>query len=66
MTTIVNAASNEPIETPRNFIGICAHFFGKHPGQSLKDFSEELKKLTPKDREEMMADFRKMGYVLKD
>lgn len=48
------------------FVSACAKFFGKLPGTSLKDFSEELKKLTPEDRAELAALFPSVGYEITD
>ena len=35
------------------FVVACYQFFGKLPGQTMSQFAEELKNLTPKDREEL-------------
>ena len=36
-----------------SFISACVRFFGVLPGQSKIQFGQEIKKLTPADREEM-------------
>lgn len=40
-------------ENEVSFAKACADFFGKKPGQKLQDFAQELRALTPEDREEM-------------
>lgn len=40
------------------------HFFGMLPGTGLKDFLEETKKLTPKDKEEIRDGLVANGYVI--
>jgi hypothetical protein len=40
--------------------------FGLLPGQTLHDFSAELKKLTAEDKAAIKADLEKIGYVIKD
>lgn len=39
--------------TTKGRMAVLAEYFGKHPGQSLKDFSEELKQLTYEERVEL-------------
>ena len=41
----------------------CRGFFGLLPGQDLKGFSEEMRQLTPKDREELAEMFEKAGIA---
>ena len=36
----------------------CAKFFGKKPGQALSSFSDEMKALTQKDRNELAEMFK--------
>jgi hypothetical protein len=43
------------------FVMACNSHFGRKAGQSLQDFNAELKALTPKDREDMIAMFREIG-----
>jgi len=44
------------------FIGACRQFFGLKPGQTLKDFADEIKTLTPQDKLDLIAMFRTVGY----
>lgn len=44
------------------FVVACRDYFGLLHGQTLKDFSAELKALTPKDRQELCAMFPTVGY----
>lgn len=37
-----------------SFIAAAQAFFGRKSGQSLGDFTAEVKKLTPQDREDMI------------
>lgn len=47
------------------FVAACAKHF-RREGQPLSEFSAELKKLTPKDREELSKQFEiEFGYVIK-
>ena len=49
---------------PKSFIALCKEHLSLQ-GESLKDFAEGMKKLTPKDREELTVAFEAMGYVIK-
>lgn len=51
---------------PMFFVGACKDFFGFLPGQGLKEFSMELKKLTEEDRKEIKAGLIKNGYTFKE
>ena len=39
---------------PIGFMVACKKFFGQKPGQTLTEFRDEVNKLTPQDRLEMM------------
>lgn len=47
---------------PTSLIGACQDFFGRLPGQTLGQFSEDFKKLTEKDKEEIRNGLIKLGY----
>lgn len=47
---------------PTSLVAACQDFFGRLPGQSLGQFSEEYKKLTEKDKEEIREGLIKQGY----
>lgn len=49
-----------------SFIGACREFFGYKPGDTLKEFSAEIKALTAKDREELTAMFPSVGITIKE
>ena len=51
-------------KVPMAFVGACKDFFGFLPGQGLRDFHEEIKKLTPEDRAEITAGLEANGYVI--
>jgi hypothetical protein len=38
---------------PTGFIAACKEYFGFLPNQNLKDFRDEVARLTPEDRAEM-------------
>lgn len=44
-----------------SFVMACNSHFGRKPGQTLQEFNQELKALTPKDREDLTAMFRELG-----
>lgn len=50
----------------KSFIGACKDFFGYKPGETLKEFAEEVKQLTPQDRDEIKAELIKAGYSIKE
>ena len=47
-----------------SFVKACNNFFGRKPGQSLAEFSAELKELTEADRAELIALFPSVGYTI--
>ena len=47
-----------------SFLAAMKDFFGMQPGQSLKDFGAELKKLTDEDRAEFKAGLEANGYTI--
>ena len=47
-----------------SFVLACSHFFGKKPGQTLKEFNDELKDLTPVDRIELISLFKSVGFEI--
>jgi hypothetical protein len=52
-------------EQPTSLIAACQHFFGRKPNQSIGEFSEEFKKLTEKDRNELKEMLERIGYKIK-
>lgn len=48
------------------FVVACKKFFGFKDGQTLKEFSEELKQLTIEDRKELARLFPSVGYTITD
>jgi hypothetical protein len=62
--TNMNLTDLEPVPMTLHhvsFIQACRTFFGNLPGQGLKEFVEEIRGLTVKDREDLIAEFRKVG-----
>jgi len=57
-------ADNEK-KAPMAFVGACKDFFGFKPEQGLKDFADELKQLTPKDRADIQAGLEANGYIIR-
>ena len=51
----VNLTPRRELLMPLSFAIACKRFFGTKEGQTLKDFAEELKTLTPSDRDELAA-----------
>jgi hypothetical protein len=49
----------------KSFVGRCRDFFGQKPGQTLKEFAEELRQLTPADKEDLTAQFNEAGLPVK-
>jgi hypothetical protein len=45
----------------KSFMKACADFFGKKDGQSLREFNDELKKLSQDDRIEFREMFKQAG-----
>lgn len=51
---------------PMSLAVACADFFGKQPGQTLAQFSQEFKALSQKDKDEIAVGLTKYhGYVIK-
>lgn len=50
----------------RSFVAACKEFFGFKPGQTLKEFGEELKGLTHDDKMEIAAGLRELGHDCAD
>ena len=48
------------------FMVACLDFFGKKSGQSTKEFAEEVKQLTTRDRVEIKQGLEKNGYEISD
>jgi len=44
------------------FIAACKDFFGFKPGQTLMEFRDEIKALTPADKDEIQAGLVQNGY----
>jgi len=53
-------------ETMMNFITACKEFFGYHEGEGLKQFFEELKALTDRDREDIKAGLKQAGFEIEE
>jgi hypothetical protein len=49
----------------KTFAIAAREFFGYRPGQDLKSFAEELRALSPKDREDLKGYFRAVGIEVK-
>ena len=49
---------------PQALVVVMKHFFGLKPGQTLQEFSGELKSLTPEDRAEFTAYFNSQGIEI--
>ena len=39
----------------------CKRFFGFKPGETLKEFMDEIRELNEKDREDLKVEFAKVG-----
>ena len=48
----------------KTLLGALMDFFGKKPGQTLQDFSAEMKTLTDADRAYFKAELEKVGYQI--
>lgn len=48
------------------FVAAVRNFFGMLPGQTLKEFGEEIKALDSKDRAELSIEFAKVGIEITD
>lgn len=46
---------------PKSFVQACKEFFGLLPGETLQQFAQELRALTPDDKAEMIQLFRQAG-----
>ena len=44
-----------------SFTKAIVDYFGKKPGQTLPEFQQELKALTPEDRAYFIREFKKVG-----
>jgi len=44
-----------------SFTKAVVDYFGKKPGQTLPEFQQELKALTPEDRAYFVREFKKVG-----
>jgi hypothetical protein len=55
-----------PVKTVKTmtFMQACGDYFGKKIGQTLTQFRDELKALTEKDREELIAGLEQQGYKI--
>lgn len=47
-----------------NFVGAVRQFFGQKQGQTLQQFGEEIKTLTPQDRADLAAMFETQGIKI--
>lgn len=45
----------------KSFVSAMRNFFGTKPNQTLKEFGDELKALTPKDRDDLVVMFAGEG-----
>jgi hypothetical protein len=52
-----------PVKT-MTFMQACGDYFGKKVGQTLAQFRDELKALTEKDREDLIAGLEQNGYKI--
>ena len=48
-----------------SYAGAIRDFFGMKPGETIAQFMEELKALTPTDKEEIVRFLIKLGYKIK-
>jgi hypothetical protein len=48
----------------KSFVAAMMDFFGRKPGQTMGDFSAELRALTPQDREYFTAGLEQNGYKI--
>lgn len=48
----------------KTFTVACKDFFGLKPGQTLMEFSAELKALTAKDRDDLKGYFTQIGIQI--
>lgn len=46
------------------FTQALVEYFGKRQGETLPEFTQEIKALTPADRAYFKAEFAKVGYVI--
>jgi len=46
---------------PKGFIARMSDYYGRKPGQSVKEFGDELKALTPKDKDDFVKWFNDAG-----
>lgn len=46
------------------FAVACKEFFGFKPQQTMTEFMQELKELTPEDKATLSKDFEKVGYKI--
>lgn len=44
------------------FVKACRDFFGLKPGETLAEFAAELKALTDKDKQDLVAEFKRIGW----
>ena len=47
-------------------VGALMKFFGKFPGETLTEFSNEYKALTEKDKDELTVMLREQGFDIED
>ena len=52
--------------TPISLLALCRKFFGFKPGQSLTEFGEEFKAMSPEDKADLKKSFEAMGYTIKE
>ena len=52
------------MEQHKSFAGACKAFFGFKSGQSLREFMEEIKQLTPDDRAEIAEGLKMNGHEI--
>ncbi|HEY6018437.1 MAG TPA: hypothetical protein VIY48_00600 [Candidatus Paceibacterota bacterium] len=52
------------MEKKTGFIAACKSFFGLKPGQSLAEFRDEMKELTPKDRMDIYQGFQEHDPII--
>jgi hypothetical protein len=53
-------------DTPQGLIALCKEFFGFKPGQTLMEFRDEFKALSPEDKDDLRKSFEAAGFKVKE
>ena len=64
LTESIGTVCDAPHAAPLSFVLAASKFFGRLPEQTLKEFNDELKALTPADRGEFVAMFKAIGWTV--